>query len=448
MSGDFFKDFLKRLRETLRIREFRLLWVLLLAILILLVVDLLYFKAPGGLIRFGVFVVLAIAVLLSNFRLAVSNFEVWVERSRLKSIILNLKDGIVAYDENFKILVFNQAAEKIFKVSQSEVLGVYFSPEQAQDPRLRLMTQSIFPSLAPVAIRRSEPGAYPQVLDISFAESGLELRISTDRIVDQKGRVLGFVKLITDRTRESEFRRSKSEFITVAAHQLRSPLTSVNWALQTLKDSRTLTSEDRELVSGSFDASVKVLKIVNDLLDVAMIEEGRFGYTFQQTNIIEFLEGVLHEAQPIAQEYQTHLYFKKPEGVLPLLHIDPKRLGIVVSNLLDNAMKYNVQNGEVVVGVTRFMDRPYVQVSVSDTGVGVSEEAAQKLFQKFFRAENVIKFRPEGSGLGLYIAKNIIARHGGEIWAQSTLNRGSTFYFTLPTDPRLIPPKEIGYGDY
>jgi two-component system sensor histidine kinase VicK len=127
--------------------------------------------------------------------------------------------------------------------------------------------------------------------------------------------------------------------------------------------------------------------------------------------------------------------------------IDPKRLSLAVTNLLENAIRYNVENGEVTVKADKMQDKPYVVVSVKDTGIGIPPEAVANLFKKFFRAENAVKTQTEGSGLGLYIAKGIIAAHGGQIWAESELNRGTTISFALPTDPNLVPKTETG-GDF
>lgn len=116
-------------------------------------------------------------------------------------------------------------------------------------------------------------------------------------------------------------------------------------------------------------------------------------------------------------------------------------------NLLDNAIRYNIKNGEVILTVERLQDKPFIQVSVKDTGIGIPPESVKKIFNKFFRADNAIKAAPNGSGLGLYIVRNIIRRHGGEIWVESELNRGATFYFTLPIDQKLIPLKEVVYEE-
>ncbi len=193
-------------------------------------------------------------------------------------------------------------------------------------------------------------------------------------------------------------------------------------------------------------ALTRLLKVVNDLLDIAKIEEGKFGYQFQEVDIGEFLGEQLAEADPIAKQYQVKLYFEKPAEELKIT-ADPAKLGVAISNLLDNAIKYNIPNGEVTIQVKKIPDKPYLQITIKDTGIGIPSEAIDKVFKKFFRGENATKIAVEGSGLGLYIAKNIIKRHGGDIKTESTLNRGTTFYISLPTNYLLIPPKEFAYDE-
>jgi len=327
-------------------------------------------------------------------------------------------------------------------VSGVQIAGHAFGPERAQELPFRLLAQTIFPSLAPLVVERSEAGTLPQIVDLSFTDPKHELTVSTDRITGPAGETRGFIKLVRDRTREVEILRSKSEFITIAAHQLRTPLTTVHWVFEGLKGKDKLEAEDKELAASGLRESVKLLKIVNDLLDVSKIEEGKFGYNFKQVNIIDFLSGILTNAEAMAKEYEVKLYFDRGGETAINLTIDATRLGLAVSNLLDNAIKYNVKNGRVDVKLERLADKPYLQISIQDTGIGVPPEEISKLFNKFFRAGNAVKAETEGAGLGLYINKNIINRHGGTIRAESTISRGTTFYLTLPLDPRLIPPKE------
>ncbi len=426
--------------------EMRLFWFLLPFLIILLIINIFYLPEVWVFVSLAFFLILGIIILINSLRLARSNQEIKIERNELKSIIFNLRDGVIAYDPNFKILIFNRAAEEIFNIPAQEIIGQYFSPERAREPRFKLISQAIFPSLAPVVIRRSKAGVYPQIVDLSFDEPKIELRVATDKIIDPRGQLLGFFKLVHDRTREINLMRAKTEFITVASHQLRTPLTGIHWALESL--AKEISDEgQKELVNTSLEAAAKLLKTVNDLLDVSKIEEGRFGYQFENVNIINFIEDIIKEMESLANQAGVKIYFQKPADASIVVSIDNQKLGMVFSILLDNAIKYNVKNGEVVVAVGRIPNQPYIQISIKDTGLGIPQDQLDKLFTKFFRAANVVKSSPEGTGLGLYIAKNIIKCHGGEIWVESELNRGSTFYFTLPTDPKLTPLKEIAWGE-
>lgn len=374
-----------------------------------------------------------------------SDSEIEIERNELGSIIKTLRDGVIVYDANFKILIFNPAAEEIFRVNAKEITGKHMSPDNIKNPRLKLITQTFFPSLAPLVVNRSESGFYPQITDISLEEEKIELRSITDKITDKNSRFLGYVKVVIDKSREVELMKAKNEFISIAAHQLRTPLTAVNWTFESLNGEK-ISASQKSLVNTGLEASALMLKIVNDLLDVSKIEEGHFGYDFEDVNLIDFVKEVIKEAKDMADQSSVKIYLKEPKTPL-ILKIDSQKLGMVLFNLIDNAVKYNVENGEVVVSVECLKDKPFVQISVKDTGIGMNKSDLEKMFKKFFRADNAVKAIPNGSGLGLYIAKNIIKRHGGEIWAESEINRGSTFYFTLPIDKNLIPSKEFVYGE-
>ncbi len=397
----------------------------------------------------GVFIVVTIlagAVIAANtIRSARLNVELAGEKHRLDQIVANSADGIIAYTQDFNIVLFNKAAEGIFGISAAQATAKAIGPESVNDSSLQLLAQTIFPSLAPSVVSRSEENEYPQLIDISFENPQLELRVTTSRMLDGQGNVAGFLKIVRDRTREIGLMKSKSDFITVAAHQLRTPLSAINWAFEALAGEK-LEASQKELVTTGTNAAQNLLKVVESLLSTSKIEEGKFGYDFQPIDLSAFLGELLGQAELTAREYNVNLYFDAPAETLEVTG-DPEKLGMVVSNLLDNAIKYNVTNGKVVVSVRPVPGKPYVEVLVQDTGVGIAEDDLQKLFTKFYRGANAVNKETSGSGLGLYIVKNIIRRHGGSVWAESVLNRGTTFHFTLPTDPRLVPSKEIAYGE-
>ncbi len=427
--------------------EMRTFWVFMLLLLVILSINFIFVQIL--LWRFIIFIILVFIgflVFLSNLRVAHSNFKTKLDKKRLDSIISSIGDGLVVYDSDFKILIFNKAAEEIFNLKQSRAVGQVITIESIKNNELKVLTQIIYPSLAPTIVRRSEQGVYPQMIDISFDEPRLELRVSTSRLVDDSGNFAGFLKVVRDRTREVGLLKSKSDFITIAAHQLRTPLAAVGWTFESLK-AESLTESQKDLVRIGASASANLLKVVEDLLSTSKIEEGRFGYNFQNFDLVKFLASLLSQAEAIAKQYNVGVFFDSGAESSLMVYGDPVKLSMAISNLIDNSIKYNTANGQVMVKLRKVKGKPYVEVSVKDTGIGIPPEDLQKLFSKFFRSANVMTKETTGSGLGLYIARNIIRRHGGEMRVESELNRGTTFYFTLPTDPSLVPQKEIIYGE-
>lgn len=348
-------------------------------------------------------------------------------------------DAVLTYDNNFRITGFNKVSETLFNIKKEDIIGKTISPALIGDEKYSVITQVIFPSLSPSVVKRSDPGEYPQVADIDFMEPELHLTTRTERILKNEIPV-GFIKSIENRTREIELIHSKSEFITVAAHQLRTPLTAVHWTFETLE--KSVTGPDKELVDNGVEVSVKLLKIVSDLLDASKIESGKFGYEFKEVDAIAFIDDLLRNASLLAKQFGVTVYFDRPSEPVKIT-ADPNKLGLALSNIIDNGIKYNVKNGNVTVKIEKMADKPFVVLTIKDTGIGIPKSDLKKLFSKFYRGENVVKEQTDGTGLGLYISKNIVTRHGGTITADSVIGRGSIFTITLPTDASLIPPSEI-----
>lgn len=382
------------------------------------------------------------AIFWSSYRLASANSGSRLEHGELKSIIQSIGDALIVYNQEFRILFFNPAAEKLFSLKSEEVMTKDISPQLAEDPAYRFLARVIFPSLAPSLVYRSRAGQYPQVVDISFDDPLLELRVTTSPIVDSAGNVIGFMKVIANRTQEISLLKSKNEFIEVVSHQLRTPITEVNWALDTIVKDEHIAPDTRELLNQTAVSAKRIMNIVENLLDITKMEEGRFGYNLVQTNLIQFLDGVLAAAMPQVERAGLKLYFERPQGDFPMVTIDVQKISMVVANLVDNAVRYNVPGGQVMVKAERAKDQRYVQVGVRDSGIGIPAEDIDKVFTKFFRASNAVKFHTDGSGLGLWIARNIVRAHGGDMWAESELNRGTTFYFLLPIEQTLTPTNE------
>lgn len=440
---DFFNTKFKRLISVLAWPELKVLWLLLPLLAVVFVVSFSALPSFVRTIQGGLLIAIGITVFVGLYKAAKTKRENVIERNELRSVLFGLRDALIVYDKDFRALFFNPAAEGLFKLGADVVLDHEFKPQDVEKPAWRLLTQVIFPSLAPTIVSRSKAGEYPQIVDLSFTNPVLELQVVTSPINDEKGALLGFMKIIRNRTREISMIRSKNEFLSVASHQLRTPVTDINWALQSLSKEQGLNAASKTIVEGALKAGRDLLKIVEDLLNIAKIEEGRFGYNFEPIDILDFINEALSHVVPVARRAGVKLYFDRPKEQLPRLHIDQERLSLALNNLLENAVRYNVENGEIIVKAEKLTGQPFLEVSIKDTGIGIPQEGMSGLFQKFFRAENALKSQAEGSGLGLYIAKNIVQAHGGKIWAESEEGRGSTFHFTLPTDPSLVPRHEV-----
>lgn len=434
---------MKKILAYLSLPEMILFWMMLIVMLFLLGIVLYFGEGLWETIALVVTIIFLLISFFLSLRNTIKHYELLSERNQVKTILANFTEAIIAYDSDFRITVFNSAAEDLFGLKAFDVIGEVVTPEWAKNQKTKLLAQVLFPSLAPAMTWKSDPAIFPNIMEISITEPFIELVVTTIRVLDQKGKILGFFKVIKDRTREEEILKTKSEFLTVAAHQMRTPLSGIRWSLETLlgEDNKNLNETQRDLLKRTLEATDKVLKLANDLLDTANIEAGKFGYEFVQGDLSALIQKVVEGYISLAERHGIKIYFQPPPDGLQPFKFDPMRIKIVIQNLIENALRYNVENGQIIIKIEK--KPPYVEVSVTDTGIGIPKEEIPKLFTKFFRATNVLKYETEGTGLGLYITKNIIEAHGGKIWAESIENRGSTFYFTLPMDEKLLPKRYI-----
>ncbi len=215
-------------------------------------------------------------------------------------------------------------------------------------------------------------------------------------------------------------------------HQFRAPLTAVKWVFESLQKSK-IAQEDQEMVKTGLQTAEHMSQMVDDVLNLAKLESGGFDYHFEKINLVTYLEITINNSYPVAKAYGVELLFDHPEEIEIDVQADPIKLDLVVTNLIDNAIKYNRAGGSVTVKVEKIEGKDEAQVSVKDTGIGIPPEAVNNLFKKFFRADNAKQSGKKGTGFGLYIVKEIVEKLGGTIRVESKLGTGTTFYFTLPT---------------
>lgn len=419
--------------------EFRLAWVLVAVALIGLGLDVV--SAPH--IITLIEGVLSLGIIVLVFTIAYQGVQAGLAlqegRGELDSLVASMTDPLIIYDTDFKVTFFSAAAEKLFHLNAKDVLGRILSPREVNTPGWEILIKMAFPSLAPRVVVQSAEGEQPQIFDLTFTDPELEVRVITAPILNERGKAMAFLKIIHDETPQTVALRSKTEFVTIASHQFRGPMTDISWALQALSADESMSENSKSIVANALAASQGLIRRIEDLLSVAKMEDGHEAYAFEEADIAEFTGKVIAEVLPAARKAGIKIYFDRPAEALPHVMIDSRQLSIALVNLLENAIRYNIENGEVFVKVDPVAGKPFVRVSVKDTGIGVPPEAVNKLFKKFFRADNAIQAQTEGSGLGLYITKNIVNAHGGDLEVESELGRGTIMEFTLPTDFSLVP---------
>jgi len=234
--------------------------------------------------------------------------------------------------------------------------------------------------------------------------------------------------------RLKELDESKSEFLSIAAHQLRTPITGIKGYISMILegDYGKLTSAQRFELERIYRSSDRLTRLINVFLNVSRIETGRLDLTKTKENIVDIVEGVVSDLKPQSDKKNLKVSIEYPEEKIPNMLIDKDKIHDVVMNLVDNAIKYT-EKGWVSIRLSS--SKSLMTFESRDSGIGISEEEIDKLFQKFSRAEAVDRVHTGGSGLGLFIAKKIIEAHGGKIWAESDgKNKGSVFTFTLPIE--------------
>lgn len=239
------------------------------------------------------------------------------------------------------------------------------------------------------------------------------------------------VKIKETRERDKLINKIKTEFITIAAHQLRTPLTAIKWTIKMILDGDAgkLNEGQKDILLKGYKSNERIIRLINDLLNVSRIEEGRFGLVFKKNSFEDLLDEALKTEENLILTRNISLIVNKPKKI-PEVYMDIEKMGIALATILDNAVKYTPEFGKIEVKVSVLEDK--INLFIKDNGVGIPKEEQDRLFSKFFRGSNVMRMQTEGTGLGLFIMKNIIEKHNGEIKIKSEEGKGTEVKIILP----------------
>ena len=372
----------------------------------------------------------------SQLGAALENAELYQEVNKSKAYVENLvenaADLIISTDLDDRILTWNRGAEVLFGYSKDEVIGKHLAI---------LLPPERFHELEEIRAKVQISGALRDIEVRSKRKDGvmIYLSLSVSPIRDLQGKIVGFLRIAKDITEKKRYERRlkeldkmKSDFVSNVSHELRTPLTSIKGSVENMLDGLTGALNEKQIrylvrIKSNTD---RLSRLINDLLDLSRIESGRVEVRPTRLPLTALAEEVAEHLKPLATEKLIRIEVPSPDPSATAW-ADRDKVTQVLVNLIGNAVKFTPQEGKVTVVLER-NDNDYVQISVADTGPGILPEEANKIFSKFYQVANIAKQKPRGSGLGLAISKALVEMHGGKIWVESEVGRGSTFYFTLP----------------
>ncbi|MBN2016223.1 PAS domain-containing protein [Candidatus Dojkabacteria bacterium] len=363
-----------------------------------------------------------------------------LSRARAKdaAVLLAIGDGLIVTDRKGRIVMVNKAFEEMLGWKAGEVTGklltevIVIKNETGNEipVRKRLSPALFYKGKKPDSRRTSYFSTDETFYYVRKDKTSFPVIITATPIILDNN-VIGEVQTFRDVTREKEIDKAKTEFVSLASHQLRTPLSTISWYVEVLLKGRKgeLNKAQKEYLEEVYVGNQRMVDLVGALLNVSRIELGTFSIDTKPTDITKISDSVIQELVPKIQEKKLkveRIYAKS----LPDIQADQNLLQIVLQNLISNSVKYTPAGGKVTIEI-KLKDKDII-IKVADTGCGIPENQYDMIFTKLFRADNVKKTETTGTGLGLYIVKSILDKSGGKIWFTSKETKGTSFYVSIP----------------
>lgn len=346
---------------------------------------------------------------------------------KFKLAVENASDHIVITDADGAVLYANKAVEKITGFSNKEVIGKKAGSKELWGGNMKKEVYDEFWDI----IKNKKQIYAGEFKNKRKNGEEYDAAASVSPILDNSGQVVFFIGIERDITREKEIDKAKTEFVSLASHQLRTPLTAINWYVEMLMngDAGKINKEQKNYLEEVYKGSKRMVDLVNALLNVSRIDLGTFAIDPEPIDFAAASKDVLNELKPSIINKKMKIKEVYDKNV-PLINADPKLIRIIFQNLLSNAVKYTPEKGTISVGIKK--DNEDVLITISDTGYGIPIGQQARIFEKLFRADNARQRETDGTGLGLYVLKSIIEKNDGKIWFESAENKGTTFYVRMP----------------
>lgn len=344
------------------------------------------------------------------------------EKNKFNEILSSIIDGIIALDFNKNIMFLNKASEQLTGYNQAEIQG------KPIDQVLHLFSDNI--EILPKTYCQESFNQTAKLIGKTGKQT--KVKIMTAQVGTTVQTNLSCILILHDLSREEELEQMKLDFVSMASHELKTPLTSIVGYLSVFLDESKdkVPKESLDLLEKSFTAAKQLQTLITNLLNVNKIEREQLSVSPEPTDYLPILTKAVEDLKSQATQKSIVLSLVPPAQALPKVMADPIRIAEVVTNLVANAINYTNPGGKVEIATA--VSPNEITTSVTDTGIGIPKDAIPHLFNKFFRVSNTEQKANKGTGLGLYISKSIIEKLHGKIWVESEAGKGSRFSFTVP----------------
>ncbi len=343
--------------------------------------------------------------------------ELNLSRSRLEAVLLSMFEGVMVIDSKGVILLMNQALKDLLLVKD----------EPTGKKPIEVVRNIEIQEIADCALKRECDLKAAEISVLGPDEKILSIHATA---VVREGNAEGAVLVFHDITNLRRLEKIRQDFVANVSHELRTPISSIKGYAETLLEGALDDKENaKDFLKIIYSDSDRLARLVDDLLDLSKIESGKLKMALRPCKIKPLIERVILRMDKQAKDKSISIKVDVPKEI-PLVYADEARIAQVLLNLIDNAIKYNHHAGTVTISA-KDKDK-FVQVDISDTGVGIPEKDLPRLFERFYRVDKARSRELGGTGLGLSIVKHIVQVHNGEVSVQSILGQGSTFSFTIP----------------
>ncbi len=362
------------------------------------------------------------------------------EKLKTDSLLESIGEGIIATDQEGQITILNKSAESMLGWTNEEAVGKNVTEiAKMTNEKEEEVDRDNYPVYKALA---SGKKVYSTLKEMRYYinKEGVKFPVGiTVTPLVLESRVIGTVLVFRDITEEAKIDRAKTEFVSLASHQLRTPLSTIKWYAEMLLagDAGEISDDQRVYLDEIYESNERMVELVNSLLNVSRIELGTFAIEPKKVDVKEIIDSLLKELTPSIEEKKIKIS-KELDSKIKKIPLDAKLIRMVIQNLLTNAIKYTPEGG--LVDISAKKRRKDLLISIKDTGYGIPKKEQSKIFGKMFRAENIKEKDTTGSGLGLYIVKSVIEQSEGRTWFESEEGKGTTFSFTIPLSG--MKPKE------